>query len=510
MATKRGRVAALWAVGVLVLGMMGACRRGATLAEAQAGATPAKTAAAASAGSEEFWYGVYLQSQKIGYLQETLRPDPAHPGQFEYANSDLVDLNLMGQPLRQSTLTKVICDAAYAPIEMHFALTSSGRSTTVKAQFGADKVTYQRVGGDAEGKGGDANSGTVPIPAGTKLVADARLVLAHRKLKPGDKLTFHTFNPVTLSIDENELSCDRTEPLALVGENIDATVVTVKTKFGTMTSWVDATGRPRQTEVAMMQAKLSYRDEPKEQALSLDKGGQRVDLATATAIHPDKPIPNPREVRHLRLRVKGLALLSAVPNDGSQQIKDLGDGWREVTVTAPPPAQATPPTEVEKKTFLRATSYIQAEHPDLVAAAKEAVGTAQNPADRAHAIQLYVRGRVKWQSNVGMFRSALEVFRDPNGVCRDAAALYTALARAAGLPTRVCGGLIYLNDSFLGHAWAETWVGDRWQPVDATLSQQVADAARLKLAQGDDYTALFEMLPALGNLTVEVLEVKGP
>ncbi len=486
--------------------LLGACQMGASEVAVPAPATATAPATGAPEPTEghESWYGVYLQGQKIGYLQESLRRVPDEPDRWEYTSSDLVDLNLLGQPLRQSTLTRVVSDDSFRPLSFDFELSSGGRSTTVRATVEGATIEYRRSGG--EGDGGAA-TGALIVPEGAELTADARLVLLREKVGPGDELTFTTFNPVTLGLDTNELRCERRETLALPGETItDAAVVTIKTKYGTMTSWLDADGRPRKTEVAMMQAKLSYLDEPRDQALALE-GGQRIDLATATAIRPDRPIADPRKVTRLVVEVAGLDALESVPSDGAQTVGAARDGWRKVTVLSEPPAAPKALTAAELAPYLAATPYIQSEHPDLIAGAKVAVTDDTGDAkERAVRIQRYVQQRVRWQSNVGMFRSALEVWRDPNGVCRDAAALYTALARADGLPTRVCGGLIYLNGAFLGHAWAETWIGDRWWPVDATMVTSPPDAARLKLAQGDDYTALFDMLPALGNLRVKVLE----
>ena len=52
-----------------------------------------------------------------------------------------------------------------------------------------------------------------------------------------------------------------------------------------------------------------------------------------------------------------------------------------------------------------------------------------------------------------------------------------ALARSAGLPARTVSGLIYLNDRFYYHAWAEVYLAD-WIAVDPTFDQFPADAAQ--------------------------------
>lgn len=53
------------------------------------------------------------------------------------------------------------------------------------------------------------------------------------------------------------------------------------------------------------------------------------------------------------------------------------------------------------------------------------------------------------------------------------ALLLVALARAAGLPARTVGGLLYRDGSFVPHHWAEVWLGaqEGWSPFDPTTSE---------------------------------------
>jgi hypothetical protein len=53
------------------------------------------------------------------------------------------------------------------------------------------------------------------------------------------------------------------------------------------------------------------------------------------------------------------------------------------------------------------------------------------------------------------------------------ALLMVALARAAGLPARTVGGLLYREGSFVPHHWAEVWLGaqEGWSAFDPTTSE---------------------------------------
>jgi transglutaminase-like putative cysteine protease len=131
------------------------------------------------------------------------------------------------------------------------------------------------------------------------------------------------------------------------------------------------------------------------------------------------------------------------------------------------------------------------------------------------------------ETDIGVIRAASEVLTHPVGVCRDYAILFTALARAAGVPARVCGGIVYFRDGFYYHAWSEVGVQAfrrsgvqessperpnartperlTWVAFDATLPTDFVDATHLKFAQGDP-TAMFQAVRVVGQLKAEVLD----
>lgn len=119
--------------------------------------------------------------------------------------------------------------------------------------------------------------------------------------------------------------------------------------------------------------------------------------------------------------------------------------------------------------------------------------------------------RLEEKPTVG-FPSAREVLRTKIGDCNEHTALYVAMARALGIPTRVAVGLVYMRGAFYYHAWPEVYLdgldGDAtWLAVDPTLKQFPADGTHIQLARGglDRQTA---MLPLIGRLQMTVLELE--
>ena len=116
--------------------------------------------------------------------------------------------------------------------------------------------------------------------------------------------------------------------------------------------------------------------------------------------------------------------------------------------------------------------------------------------------------RVAWS---GITRSqALDVIEKRKAECQGHSYLYAALARAAGVPTRVVNGLIYhpAYDGFLFHTWNESLIEDRWVPVDATFGQLGVDATHVRLLRGEGVDELLPLLDVIGRVKLDVVRVE--
>jgi transglutaminase-like putative cysteine protease len=100
--------------------------------------------------------------------------------------------------------------------------------------------------------------------------------------------------------------------------------------------------------------------------------------------------------------------------------------------------------------------------------------------------------------------NALDVLHQRVGDCNEHAILFVALARALGIPARQQAGIIYQEGKFFYHAWAQVHLG-AWVSVDPIFNQVPADAAHIRLVEGDlDRQA--DLVRVIGRLKVEVKE----
>lgn len=105
----------------------------------------------------------------------------------------------------------------------------------------------------------------------------------------------------------------------------------------------------------------------------------------------------------------------------------------------------------------------------------------------------FVRGEVKYVSEKGS-KDAFQTLDKLVADCGGKARLFVALSRAAGIPSRIVGGIIISEGvKNITHVWAENYIGNEWIPFD-TVNNYYAEIPShyLEMYRGD--TALIRHL----------------
>ena len=134
--------------------------------------------------------------------------------------------------------------------------------------------------------------------------------------------------------------------------------------------------------------------------------------------------------------------------------------------------------------------------------AREILGDERDAKRAAVRLNDWVYGHLRKVPTISI-PNALQVLDMGEGDCNEHATLLAALGRAAGLPTRVVAGAVYLDGAFLYHAWCEIWLG-RWVSIDPAFHQFPADATHVKFVNGD-MDEQVAMLGIIGRLGIEVI-----
>ncbi len=444
----------------------------------------------------ETWMGVYLGPAKIGW--GVLKVEPEGKG-FRLSHEVHLRIALLGQEVEQQITIIERTKPDLSPLSLQFKMTSAGHTTSVNAQFLPRKVQCTIVSGNQK------SSKEVPIPPGVKLSLDPQIGLG---VKPtlNRRYTFHYFNPATLTIDKADLVPLRQEEIVLQGIRYNALVVKATTPMGETIHWQDLQGNLLRMEALLG---LTLVREPKDLAQTLPetKYAPPADLAEISALKTEVNILDPRKVERLKVLLSGEGLPD-LPQDNRQRVRRTAEGKLEVTITASPesPSGSLSLLEARKRypEWVKEGPYLPTSSAEVQKIVRQVLGTERDAFWASQKLRDWVHSNMKVDASIGVIRGALDILADRRGVCRDFAVLYTTLARCAGIPTRICAGLVYVNGGFYYHAWAESFVG-RWIAVDPTLPDAFVDATHLCLAKGGA-EAMFSAGQAMGRIKIEVLE----
>jgi transglutaminase-like putative cysteine protease len=228
----------------------------------------------------------------------------------------------------------------------------------------------------------------------------------------------------------------------------------------------------------------------------------------------DRALPCPRQASYLKIALEGVTGQLPLLEGPGQTVTENAETGKPVALyllernSGPDPAKTRGTLNVaDRYVYLAATDHIESNHPEIAGKADEIVLGALSDLDKIRRLAKWVSLEVK-DEVVDSF-SALEVLHTKKGECQAHTLLYAALARASGIPTRLAGGLVYLEDTgFLYHAWAESYA-DGWIAVDPTFDQVGIDATHIKLAEGPSWISMMGIGKVVGQVRAGVLDYRA-
>jgi hypothetical protein len=224
-------------------------------------------------------------------------------------------------------------------------------------------------------------------------------------------------------------------------------------------------------------------------------------------VRVDPPIRDLAKLTGLTVEVSGWSDALPLLQGGGQSVEKSGEGRIVVkTGSAVPPATA-PSAAVARESYLKPAEKIESDAPEIAAQAKELAAGKKDAGEIARALAAWTADWLKDTVDDG--GSALVSLKERSGNCQTHARLYTALARAAGIPTRFVSGLVYQEGKgFLYHSWTESLLGDVWISVDPTYNQLPADPTHLKFFEGSGQEDMIPIIAIIGRIRITVQETK--
>lgn len=151
----------------------------------------------------------------------------------------------------------------------------------------------------------------------------------------------------------------------------------------------------------------------REEALAASEGGEFRDLASLSRIVPDKPIPNPSELRRLRLRISGVDL-SRAPGDDHQSLKEEDSSWTVETHPWPFPleSEATISSAAQfAQKWVRPSMLIPSDDPNLGKLASGIIGQDSRLSSATLSVVRWVNREMSPNAGIGVLRDARKSLR---------------------------------------------------------------------------------------------------
>ena len=459
------------------------------------------------------WRGVYYRGEKIGFTVS--QTSPSGDG-FEIREDARLQMSLLGATTAAAISTTAQLDASFGLRSFQFSLDPGTGPMEVSGVVSGRqvKLTLKTASGVQQEQ---RDLPDVPV---LSLSLPRRLAAAG--FQPGTRQQFMMFDPATLRSEQVTIDIGRREmvnasPVAVVAggrdryglarQSMPAFRVDMAYAGLMTTAWITDTGEVLREESQL--GLMSVRESPEIARRMAISRGVAGDLLEASAVVPRNitkaRIDDGRDVRRIRLRVEG-ADISGPDLQGAGQTVD-GD-LLEVRDPRSIPASAAEPG-VER--YLRPEPLIESDDAQIRAEAVAAAGDAKDPRAVAERLTRAVNAMLDKKPTVSL-PSAREVLRTKVGDCNEHTALYVAMARSIGLPSRIAVGLAYTRGAFFYHAWPEVYLDEGrgrglWLPVDPTFNQFPADATHVRLARGGlDKQAV--ILPMIGRIKMTIVDVE--
>jgi hypothetical protein len=433
----------------------------------------------------ERWYDISMANQKIGYAMNTFGQSALG---YVFKDYSLLRLPMAGVTREILMDFYAVVDTSFALKTFTFGLSSDDYSTNVYGQVIGLNLSL-KVQSDST-----STDIVLPAPNGVYLPGTIPLILAAKGF-PSGKFELSGLDPISLATSNMLVDVTGKTQIVVSGQKFDVNKVVITTSGVSSNSFITNDGMVvLEEETGNMAMTLTT----KEKALDVPETIHNWDMLKSLAVNAMGQIPNARECDYLKVELDGI--------EGAGF--DLDDDFQRVVSQSPLVIEIKPAglrkSGIPGEKFIKAQPMVQSNDPRIMLKAKQVVGNIKDDSLQISTLTSWVYANVEKDYAISL-PSATEVLRVKKGDCNEHSALYTALSRSLGIPTKICLGIVYKDGLFYYHAWPAVYFNGRWVPVDPTFGQQLADATHIKLIEGS-YESTVGLMRVIGKLTVRVID----
>jgi hypothetical protein len=443
-----------------------------------------------SFSKETYWYDIYAGTKKIGFSTTS----------YERAGNELIIRNEREMNLRINNEDKILiqrlkslCDLSYSIKSLEYTSNfKDEKGIRVTGEVDAETIIFFLESGDKRKtnklsrKGKDFYLPTTLLPA-----------IHQINPSPGSVFTIPMLNLITFSFDEVKVVLEEIRPIK-VGINIFSLY---KIRAGNSIYWMNERGILIKEEHS---SGLTFYSQVEK--FALDPADKILfDYTTLPVLKSNKLIPFTEKVNLLKVKMKGF------PIDPKLYIRSIVTLENNIFIIKKEDLESIkkktyllPYAEGNLDEYLKPDMWVISNYKPLQDTARIYARAENNDAFRfASYLNGYLFGLVRTMP-MFILQDSVNLLDSLSGDYLERTMMFASYSRAAGLPTRLVGGIVYFNGFFYFHTWPEVWI-DKWIPVDPTFFQFPADVTHIPLKEGDlkDITSIIK---DLDKISIEILE----
>jgi len=417
------------------------------------------------------YQSIYFKNQKIGYVEHQYLP--------------LDDQRLM---IKQHARMQLQISEMTHPVELHlearlgstneltgfdFSFTSPFYKMKAQGSVSGDTVSFEL------NTGNNVITDKVVLNGPPQLSTSRRSYLLTQGIEEGEKVKIPWFDPFSLTGKESVIEYRGKEKVLINDRVYNLHRFTENFGGARLNSWLDDSGDVVKEESP---AGFVFIKEPEFKAKQLpDTDEERQDLLASVAVPIKGEMFDVSDMSIARYRLTLPEGVSFDLDSGRQRFDDQILSISREDIDAP---GVNPVSCADHSEHLRASPYIQAGAPEIVAQSQAIINGENDNLSKAQALADWVYNHLEKRPVIGI-PDALTTLKAGIGDCNEHASLFAALSRAAGIPTKIAVGVVYHKEAFYYHAWNEVCVNGRWLSLDTTTNQFPADLTHLKFIEGE-------------------------
>ncbi len=428
----------------------------------------------------ELWMNIFLNNDKIGYLVTSVRKSLFNNEEILILKSYsfLKIQRYSNEMIIENTVNQYI-DYNLNPISFTFLkLESVSGNTTIQGIIHNNELDVI-----IQSKYDEINR-TYELPEDFSFEGIERYKMLIDGPVIGFKQSFSIYDPEELGFIKVTTEIIDKKQVLFNGGYVDVFEIQSIYDYGTeitITEWMDMTGET----IRMDMDRIGFRFE-KTHKLDAVSAFPGYTLAS-TFIPVNEFIPLRVSKLELKIITEDPELIDLFIQDNFQRIETNAEGSDIIIESffVEDSDSISLPYNFDEETsaYLRPTRFVQSDDDEIISLANEIARSETNIWAVCRKLFVWVTANITGTYELS-FASAKEVLTQRKGDCTEYAVLFAALARAYGIPTKVCIGLVYNNsEGFVFHAWNEVFIG-RWQPIDTALLQLYPDATHIKIYEG--------------------------